>query len=70
MSDEFNIEDVVALNPDLVILSTSYKDSHGATLEGLGINVYYQASGHGVSYDTVKKESLCLIEAFSVDEET
>ena len=70
MSDEFNIEDVVALNPDLVILSTSYKDSHGATLEGLGINVYYQASGHGVSYDTVKKESLCLIEAFSVDEES
>lgn len=70
MSDEFNIEDVVALNPDLVILSTSYKDSHGATLEGLGINVYYQASGHGVSYDTVKEESLCLIEAFSVDEES
>lgn len=70
MSDEFNIEDVVALNPDLVILSTSYKDSHGATLEGLGINVYYQASGHGVSYDTVKEESLCLIEAFSVDEDS
>lgn len=70
MSDEFNIEDVVALNPDLVILATSYKDSHGATLESLGINVYYQASGHGVSYETVKEESMCLIEAFSVDAES
>ncbi len=70
MSDEFNIEDVVALNPDLVILSTSYADSHGATLEGLGINVYYQAAGHGVAYETVKEEALCLIDAFSVDEES
>jgi len=70
MSDDFNVENVVALNPDLVILSTSYKDSHGATLESLGINVYYQAAGHGVSYETVKEESLCLINAFAVDEES
>lgn len=70
MSDEFNIEDVVALNPDLVILASSYKDSYGKTLEGLGINVYYQASGHGVSYETVKEESLCLIEAFARDDES
>lgn len=70
MSDEFNIEDVVALNPDLVILSSSYKDSHGATLESLGITVYYQASGHGVSYETVKAESMCLIDAFAVDAES
>lgn len=70
MSDEFNIEDVVALNPDLVILSASYKDSHGATLESLGINVYYQAAGHGVSYETVKEESMCLIDAFAIDEES
>lgn len=70
MSDDFNIENVVALNPDLVILSTSYKDSHGATLESLGINVYYQAAGHGVAYETVKEESMCLIDAFAVDEES
>lgn len=70
MSDEFNIEDVVALNPDLVILATSYKDSYGVTLEELGITVYYQASGHGVSYETVKEESLCLIDAFAVDAES
>lgn len=70
MSDEFNIEDVVALNPDLVILATSYKDSYGTTLEGLGINVYYQAAGHGVSYETVKEESMCLIDAFAVDAES
>ncbi len=70
MSDEFNIEDVIALNPDLVILSTSFADSHGVTLEGLGINVYYQAAGHGVAYETVKEEALCLIDAFSVDDES
>lgn len=70
MSDEFNIEDVVALNPDLVILATSYKNSYGKTLEDLGINVYYQASGHGVSYETVKEESICLIDAFSMDDES
>lgn len=70
MSDEFNIEDVVALNPDLVILATSYKDSYGKTLEDLGINVYYQASGHGVSYETVKEESMCLIESFAVNDES
>ena len=67
MSDEFNIEDVVALNPDLVILAASYKDSHGATLESLAINVYYQESGHGVSYEMVKEESMCLIDAFAID---
>lgn len=70
MSDEFNIEDVVALNPDLVILATSYKDSYGVTLEELGFSVYYQASGHGVSYETVKEESMCLINAFAVDDES
>lgn len=70
MSDDFNIEDIVALNPDLVILSTSYSDSYGATLESLGIQVYYQAAGHGVAYETVKSEALCLIEAFSIDKES
>lgn len=70
MSDDFNIEDIVALNPDLVIISTSYKDSYGETLENLGINVYYQAAGHGVAYETVKTEALCLIDAFSIDEES
>lgn len=70
MSDDFNIEDIVALNPDLVIISTSYKDSYGETLENLGINVYYQAAGHGVAYETVKSEALCLIDAFSVDDES
>lgn len=61
---------MVALNPDLVILATSYKDSYGKTLEELGINVYYQASGHGVSYETVKEESICLIDAFSLNDES
>ena len=70
MSDDFNIENVVALSPDLVILNSSYADSYGKTLADLGITVYYVAAGHGTSYETVKEESMCFIEAFSVDEES
>lgn len=70
MSDEFNIETVVALHPDLVIVNSMYADSHGATLEALGIPVYYIGAGHGVGYEAVKEESLLFINAFSVDEES
>lgn len=70
MSEDFNIETVVALNPDLVVVNTMFADSHGATLEGLGIPVYYIGAGHGVGFEPVKEESLIFIEAFSVDEES
>lgn len=70
MSEDFNIETVVALNPDLVVVNTMFADSHGTTLEGLGIPVYYIGAGHGVGFEPVKEESLIFIEAFSVDEES
>lgn len=69
-SDDFDIEIVVAQEPDLVIMSASYIDSHGATLEDLGIPVYYVSAGHTVSYNAVKAETQCFVDAFSVDEET
>lgn len=68
--EDFDIEIVVSLEPDLVIMSTSYADSHGATLDSLGIPVYYMSAGHTVSYDSVKEEAQCLINAFSLDEES
>ena len=68
--EDFDIEAVVSLDPDLVIMSASYQDSHGATLEGLDIPVYYMSAGHTVSYDSVKEEAQCLINAFSLDEES
>lgn len=70
MSDEFDIETVVGLAPDLVIINLMYADSHGATLEGLGIPVYYIGAGHGVGYEPVKEESLIFIDAFSRDDES
>ena len=70
MSDEFNTEAVVALNPDLVIINSMFADSHGVTMEALGVPVYYIGAGHGVGFEAVKEESLLFIEAFSVDEES
>lgn len=70
MSEDFNIETVVALNPDLVVVNTMFADSHGATLEALNIPVYYIGAGHGVGFEPVKEESMIFIEAFSVDEES
>ena len=70
MADDFNIESVVALNPDLVIMSVGYADSHGATLESLNIPVYYLSAGHGVSYESAKAEALLIVDAFSVDAES
>lgn len=66
--EDFDIESVVALEPDLVIMNTSYADSHGATLSALNIPVYYVSAGHTVSYESVKEETQCLVDAFSRDD--
>ncbi len=71
MSDEFDIESVVALEPDLVMMPPSNKDTHGATLESLGIPVYYVAisSQAGVPlYQVIKNQTTALIDAFAKDE--
>ena len=36
----------------------------------MDIPVYYMSAGHTVSYDSVKEEAQCLINAFSLDEES
>ncbi|MCD8023025.1 MAG: ABC transporter substrate-binding protein [Lachnospiraceae bacterium] len=70
MSDDFDAESVVNLNPDLVMISSSVKDTAGATLESLGIPVYYISAGHTVSYEAIKEETQLLIDAFALDEES
>jgi len=70
MSDNFDAESVVNLNPDLVLVSSSVKDTVGATLEEIGIAVYYVNAGHTVSYEAIKEETQVYIDAFAVDEES
>lgn len=67
MSDEFDAEIVVALEPDLVLMSMTTAETHGKTLSDLGIPVYYVYSGHSVPYEIVKSSTQALIDAYSYD---
>lgn len=68
-AQDFDYEAVVALNPDLVLLGYTGAETAGATLESLGIPVYYLSAGHTVSYDSIKMMTEELIDAFAIDEE-
>ncbi len=73
MSDQFDLERVVATEPDLVILPTSARDTHGATLKELGIPVYYvsiSSQGKLPIYDIIKNQTQALIDAFATDSAT
>lgn len=67
MNDNFDIESIVALQPDLVILGYHAKDSYGKILENEKIPVYYVDAGHVVTYKSVKELTDVLIEAFGKD---
>lgn len=67
MSDDFNIETVVALNPDLVIIPSSSKEQYGDALESSNIPVYYTNSGHSATYESVVQEAEVIINAFGKD---
>lgn len=66
--DKFDAESVVKLNADLVVLSATAADTVGKTLEGLGIPCYYLYAGHTVSYESVKMQTKCIVDAYSRDE--
>ncbi len=73
MSDQFDLERVVATEPDLVILPTSTRDTHGATLTELGIPVYYitTAAQENLSiYEIIRNQTQALIDAFATDSAT
>ncbi|MBQ9119500.1 MAG: ABC transporter substrate-binding protein [Lachnospiraceae bacterium] len=67
----FDIEQVVSLDPDLVIMPISYQEQYGATLEEVKIPVYYVAmtSTETDVYNVIKEQAEVLVDAFSVDEE-
>lgn len=64
MNSNFDIESVVAMNPDLVIVGYQSKDTYGKTLESQKIPVYYVDAGHVVTYQSVKDLTYALIDAF------
>lgn len=66
-NENFDIETVVAMEPDLVILGYTSQDTYGKVLEGVNIPVYYVDAGHTVSYDSIKQQTEVLIEAFGGD---
>ncbi len=66
MSDTFDLEQVVQLEPDLVIMPYTSQEQYGGTLEGLGIPVYYVAmtSASASAYDLIREQTQALIDAF------
>lgn len=65
MNTSFDIETVVAMEPDLVIMGYTSQDTYGVTLEALDIPVYYVDAGHTVSYESIKAQTQILIDAFA-----
>lgn len=67
MKDNFDIESVVALEPDLVLVGYYAKDKYGQLLEKQNIPVYYVDAGPTVDYQSVKDLTNALIDAFGKD---
>lgn len=65
----FDIETVVALEPDLVLLGYTSADTYGKVLTEAGVPVYFVEAGHTVSYDSIKSQTEALAEAFGRDDE-
>lgn len=63
----FDIETVVAMEPDLVILGYTSADTYGKVLTDVNIPVYYVDAGHTVSYESIKLQTEALINAFGKD---
>ena len=67
MNDNFDIETIIAEQPDLVIVGYQAKDSYGKILEKEKIPVYYVDAGHIVPYKSIKNLTENLIKAFGKD---
>ncbi|MBQ8160325.1 MAG: ABC transporter substrate-binding protein [Clostridia bacterium] len=68
-NSNFDIETVIAMEPDLVILGSTSRDTYGAVLTDAGVPVYYVDAGHTVSYESIKAQTEALINAFGKDTE-
>lgn len=69
MDSTFDIETVIALDPDLVIMGYASQETYGIVLESVNIPVYYVDAGHTVSYESIKAQTAALIAAFGPDSE-
>lgn len=65
MNTNFDIETVVAMEPDLVIMGYTSQETYGVVLEEVDIPVYYVDAGHTVSYESIKAQTQILIDAFA-----
>ncbi len=72
MSEQFDLELVVSLEPDLVILPVGSRDTHEKTLKELGIPTYSISTspqGDLPLYQVIKNQTKEMIDAFAVSEE-
>lgn len=69
MNANFDIETVIALDPDLVMMGYTSEETYGQIVTDAGIPVYYLDAGHTVSYDSIKQQTQVLIEAFGANSE-
>lgn len=69
MNSNFDIETVIAMDPDLVIMGYTSAETYGHVLEEAQIPVYYVDAGHTVSYESIKQQTEVLIDAFGKETE-
>lgn len=65
----FDVESVIALEPDLVIMGYTSQETYGNIVSDAGIPVYYVDAGHTVPYDSIKMQTEALVNAFGADGE-
>lgn len=72
MSEQFDMEQVVALEPDLVIVPSSVRETYEPMFQSTEIPVYYVAmtSANTDVYTLIKEQTQALVDAFSVDAES
>lgn len=72
MSEQFDMEQVIALEPDLVIVPSSVRETYEEMFVATGVPVYYVAmTAENINvYDLIKEQTQALVDAFSVDEES
>ena len=69
MSDNFNIENIIAMDPDLLLAGFTSKEKYGQALDDAGIPVYYLDAGPSVPYASIKAQTQALVDAFAPDSE-
>lgn len=69
MNSNFDIETVIALEPDLVVMGYTSQEAYGQALDDAGIPVYYVDAGHTVPYESVKAQTQVLADAFAADQQ-